>query len=331
MVLQEPLLLRPNPKTKVWGGEALSACLGLDFSDLGPIGEVWTLADREESSNEVLQGSFAGRLLRGLMLSERSALLGTSQASPSDTFPVMMKLLDSNRDLSVQVHPDRKSAERLGSGAEAKDEFWYILDARDGARVYLGLKPEVDAVTFAAKAATPDVVDLLQEFPVKRGDCLWVPAGTVHSIGGGITLVEVQQNSDTTYRIYDWGRKGLDGKPRTCHLEEALQAIDYESRAAGPVQGRPSNDGVNPRTLLVETDQFGVELLSVHAPLEHRTAGRAWIYLVLAGQGHLRADEVEGEWTLRRGETWLLPASLGHYRFEQPDGHFRLLRVEVRA
>ena len=331
MTLQEPLLLRPTPKAKVWGGEALSTCLGQDFSDLGPIGEVWTLADREDSSNEVLTGPFQGQRVRNLMQGQRAALLGEAQGSAHDSFPVMVKLLDSNRDLSVQVHPDRKSAEHLGAGAEAKDEFWYILDAREGARVYLGLRPGVDAATFAAKAATPEVVELLQEFPVRRGDCLWVPAGTVHSIGGGITLVEVQQNSDTTYRIYDWGRKGLDGLPRTCHLDQALQAIDYGSRAAGPVEAREVSEGPNPRTFLVETDHFAVELISLEAPFEHETGGGAWIYLVLAGQGSLRMAGGDPNWPLQRGETWLLPAALGAYRLEPAGNECKLLRVQVRA
>ncbi|HPF13251.1 MAG: class I mannose-6-phosphate isomerase [Planctomycetes bacterium] len=331
MVLQEPLLLRPSPKAKIWGGDALAGCMGIDLGSDGPIGEVWTLADREEGSNEVASGSFAGRRLRGLMLSERSALLGTSKVSPEGTFPLLVKLIDADRDLSVQVHPDQRRADLLGEGAEAKDEFWYILDAREGARLYLGLKPGVDATTFAAKAHSADVVDLLQEFPVKRGDSVLVPAGTVHSIGAGITLVEVQQNSDTTYRIYDWGRKGLDGLPRECHLEKALQSIDFEAHVPGPYRAETALQGVNPSTVLVDTAQFSVEHLSVHAPVEHDTAGRAWAYLVLSGHGELHVDEVPGEWRMQRGETWLLPASLGRYRFHSPDGDFKVLRIEAKA
>ncbi|MEZ5974521.1 MAG: type I phosphomannose isomerase catalytic subunit [Planctomycetota bacterium] len=331
MALQEPLLMRPSPKSKIWGGDHLAGCMGLDFTDQGPIGEVWTVADRMDASTEVAAGTFAGRRLSGLMLSERLALLGRSKATPEEAFPLLVKLIDASRDLSVQVHPDARRADLLGEGAEPKDEFWYILDAEPNARIYLGLREGVDAVTFAARAASADVAELLQEYPVQRGDSVLVPAGTVHSIGAGITLVEIQQNSDTTYRIYDWGRRGLDGQPREVHIDKALQSIDFETPAEGPYRPEPQEDGINPRTLLVDRPQFAVEHLSVHAPLEHDTAGRAWVYLALSGRATLVCEEVEGEWTVCRGETWLMPASLGRYRFHSPDGNFKLLRVEAKA
>ncbi|MDF1838515.1 MAG: class I mannose-6-phosphate isomerase [Planctomycetota bacterium] len=331
MVLHEPLLLSPRPKATVWGGDALSKCLDQDLGGEGPVGEVWTLVDREEGSTEVARGEYAGRRLRGLMLSERTALLGRSKVTPEETFPVLLKLIDASQDLSVQVHPDRQRAKLVGDGAEPKDEFWYILDAKKDARIYLGLKPGTDVSGFASKANTPSVVDSLNEFPVRRGDCVWVPAGTVHSIGAGITLVEVQQNSDTTFRIYDWGRMGMDGEPRTCQLEKALQVIDYESAVQGPFRPEPMDSGVNQRSLLIETDEFAVEHLSVHEPLEHDTAGRAWAYIVLQGNVRLSVDEVEGDWHLHRGETWLMPASLGSYRFHSPDGEVQVLRVEAKA
>ncbi|MCA9002015.1 MAG: class I mannose-6-phosphate isomerase, partial [Planctomycetes bacterium] len=262
MVLQEPLLLSPRPKATVWGGSALAKCLEQDFDIDGPVGEVWTLVDREEGSTEVAAGEYAGRRLRGLMLSERTALLGRTKLTPEETFPVLLKLIDAGQDLSVQVHPDRQRADRMGDGAEPKDEFWYILDAKKDARIYLGLKPGTQAADFASRANGPGVVESLNEFTVRRGDCVWVPAGTVHSIGAGITLVEVQQNSDTTYRIYDWGRMGMDGQPRICQLEKALQAIDYDSLVRAPFRPEPSDFGVNQRSQLIETDEFAVEHLS---------------------------------------------------------------------
>ncbi len=331
MVLQEPLLLSPRPKSTVWGGNMLANCLDHDLGCDGPIGEVWTLVDREEGSTEVAEGEYAGRRLRGLMLSERAHLLGRSRVTPEDTFPLLLKLLDAGQDLSVQVHPDRQRSKLVGDGAEPKDEFWYVLDAKKDARVYLGLKPGISATDFASRADGPGVVDCLNEFPVRRGDCVWVPAGTVHSIGAGITLVEVQQNSDTTFRIYDWGRMGMDGEPRPCQLEKALQVIDYESVVKGPFQPDSLDSGVNQRSLLIETEEFAVEHLSINAPLQHDTAGRAWAYIVLQGNVRISVDEVEGDWHLHRGQTWLMPASLGPYRFHSPDGEVRVLRIEARA
>lgn len=331
MALQEPLRLAPRPHIKVWGGDSLKTILGQELGDEGPIGEVWALVDRQEESTVVDQGAYEGRTLRGLMLSERAAILGASDPSSDDTFPVLIKWLDAQQDLSVQVHPDLQAAEILGGGAESKDEFWYILSADPGARIYLGLKQGTECKAFASEADNTNVVNLLESYPVKAGDVVFVPSGTVHSIGAGIRLVEIQDNSNTTYRLYDWGRKGIDGEPRSCQVKEALASINYEHEPTPPRQAEIEYDGANGRAVLCESDSFRVEHLIVNQALPHDTASRAWAYVVLAGKGELTADEVEGTWTLRAGETWLCPASLGPYRIGASDGELSVLRVEARA
>lgn len=331
MALQEPLRFAPLLHTKVWGGKALAEFLGRPLEADGPVGEIWTVVDRQEQSTAVDTGDFEGRTLRGLMLSERAALLGSSDPSVDDTFPLLVKYLDAGQDLSIQVHPDVKAARTLGGGAESKDEFWYILSADPGARIYLGLKQGVECKDFAAAAACTDVVDLLESYEVRAGESVFVPAGSVHSIGAGVRIVEIQENSNTTYRLYDWGRPGLDGKPRACQVQEALAAINYDDQPAAPERVEVTYDGANGRALLCDARTFRVERLVLNEPVQYDTANRAWIYVVLAGKGELSAEEVEGTWPIHASETWLLPAGLGPYRIGASDGELTVLRIEAKA
>lgn len=325
MSLTEPLRFLPQPLPKVWGGRRLDSFLPDGLSIDGPVGEVWAVADRADAASVVDGGAFDGRQLSGLMLSERADLLGDARASADDRFPLLVKYLDADQPLSVQVHPNRICAEKLGG--EPKDECWYVIAAEPGAHVYLGLAPGVDAKTFAAEASNHHVIDLLQRHDVRAGEFLFVPAGTVHAIGAGVTLVEVQENADTTWRVYDWDRPGLDGDLRTLHLDEALRAIDYDRVPAGPLTCAYGRE-VNGRATLLDGTAFGVEALRVHEPLELDNTGRPWVYVVLAGSGSLVAGDVERR--VRRGETWLLPAALGVHRFQAADGDLEVLRVEAR-
>ena len=329
MTLAEPLRFRPLPFPKVWGGDRLEPFLGVSFPDhpVGPVGEVWQLVDRDGTSSTVEGGSLDGRSLSGLMLSERESVLGDARPSADGHFPLLVKLLDASMPLSVQVHPDARTAERLGG--EAKDECWYVLDAAPDGVLYLGLRPGVDAKTFAGGAGGPRIVDMLQPFDVSAGQFVAVPAGTVHAIGSGVTLVEVQENADTTYRLFDWDRVGLDGRPRELHLESALQSVDFETPPQGPVDPVFETDaGVNERALLWTNERFHVECLRVHDAWERDTLGLPTVYTVLGGRGALRAGE--GVRPLKRGQTWLLPAAVGTHRFEESDGELSVLAVQAR-
>ncbi len=325
MTLIQPLRFHPRPLTKIWGGRRLENFVPGGLTVDGPVGEIWTLADRDAMSSVVDGGDYDGRRLTGLMMSEREDLLGAAQPSADDRFPLLVKYLDADEPLSVQVHPDASCAAKLGG--EPKDECWYVLHAEPDAHVYLGLAPDVDATTFASEAHSHHVIDLLQRFDVQAGQFLSVPAGTVHAIGPGVTLVEVQENADTTWRIYDWDRPGLDGEERPLHLDEALRAIDYEQHCQGPIT--PDFTGsINGRATLLEGRAFDVEILRVHEPLELDTAGHPWVYIVLDGAGTLAGEA--GEWRMQRGESWLLPAAVGSHRFGSADGELELLRVEAR-
>ncbi len=349
MTIQCPLRLLPVLVTKVWGGEALRPYVvpqpgdpQVDWPSGEPVGEVWIVSDRGDQSSVVASGPFAGRTLQGLMLSEREALVGDSILGDDDSFPLLLKLLDAQANLSVQVHPDDRAAATFGGSS--KDECWYILDAAPRAEIFLGLADGVDATSFAAGAATPDVVDLLQRHPVAAGDGVHVPSGTVHSIGAGIAIVEVQTNSDTTYRVYDWGRVGIDGEPRETHLEESFRSIDYDcvAQAPGPLPFRvcesaraeraakngdsTDDSSVNRIATLADCKQFVAEVLEVHEPVEMTVEALPTVLVVLAGCG--RIDTGDGEiYPLVKGSAWVLPADLSSAKIVDADGELKLVRA----
>lgn len=352
MTIQCPLRLLPVLVTKVWGGDALrpyvTAQAGdarVEWPEEQPVGEVWIVSDRGDQSSAVASGPFAGRTLQGLMLSERDALVGESVLGDDDSFPLLLKFLDAQANLSVQVHPDDRAAKTFGGSS--KDECWYILDAEPRAEVFLGLAPGVDATEFANGAATPDVVDLLSRFPVSAGDSVHVPSGTVHSIGAGIVIVEVQTNSDTTYRVYDWGRVGIDGEPRETHLEESFRSIDYDRAvdAPGPLEfrvcesaraqtaarigGSASESSVNRIATLADCKQFVAEVLEVHEPVEMTVEALPTVLVVLAGSGRIETGDGEF-YPLVKGGAWVLPADLGSAKIADADGELKLVRARPR-
>ncbi|MCA8980526.1 MAG: class I mannose-6-phosphate isomerase [Planctomycetes bacterium] len=329
--LSEPLHLSRICVEKVWGGRALERVLGLELPPDRPIGETWELVDRDDHNSTVVGGRFEGQSLRWLMANEREALLGDAATSESDQFPLLVKFISAEAPLSVQVHPDEKMAKKLGKGDAGKCEAWYVLDAEPGSLLYLGLRPNVDATDFAAAADSADVVDLLQTWNVQPGQFIWVPAGTVHAIGAGITLLEVQQNSDVTFRVFDWGRLGLDGKPRKTHVDQALLAVNYDLDTAGPV---------DPELHVLDDDSRGVELLDceffrmglleVCGHVRRKGLGRPVVLVCVAGRGRILRHGADAQ-EFGRGDTWLVPAAAGDWTIESKGGECRLVLVEAKA
>ncbi len=308
MSLREPLLLLPEPFPRIWGGE------------------VWTLTDREGACSRVQGGRHDGKLLGELVRSERADLLGSARASADGRFPLLVKRIETRQVLSVQVHPDDEAARALDRGAQAKTECWYVLDAQSNARLYLGLEPGVDAERMAACAGKAEIVDLLRHWPVEAGQFVFVPAGTVHAIAAGLHLVEIQENSDTTYRLYDWGRGGADGEPRPIHVTEALRSIDYVRRVDGPVAPEPREEAAGVRAaLLVDCPAFRVEWLEITGAVERPTRGRPLVYVVLGGRGRLSIAGASTGTSLLALQTWLVPAGAEAHRIESDAGPLHLL------
>ncbi|MCB9915563.1 MAG: class I mannose-6-phosphate isomerase [Planctomycetes bacterium] len=330
--LDEPLRFERVCLTKVWGGRRLEQVPGLALDVEGPVGETWELSDRAEHVSRVRGGEHQGRKLHELVRDHRAELMGAAGLTEDDRFPLLVKYLSASQPLSVQVHPDDATAKRLHAGDSGKDEAWYVLDAEPGALVYLGLRSDVDASAFAAVAGGEGVVDALQPWRVRAGDVIDVPAGTLHAIGAGVTLLEVQQSSDLTYRLYDWGRLGLDGKPRAMHVEQALLAIDYATPITGPFApalvsvpgGRSARD-------VVRRPAFALSVLEVEGHVQAHTEDRPLVYVVV--EGHVRIERPGGAASteLATGDTCLVPAAFGAHTLSAGEDPARIIVATTRT
>ena len=276
----------------------MESTLGYELPGEGPVGEAWLVHDRNGRSSEVLGGPLDGTTL--------------AQLRGDQPFPLLLKLLDANAPLSVQVHPDASAAAR--HGGEAKSECWFVLDAVPGARIHRGLRDGCDRATLEAALRAGTVESCLRAVDVAPGDTIFVPAGTVHTIGAGILLAEVQQNSDTTYRLHDWNRVGLDGQPRELHVTPALDSVNFGPRSEDKIPMQEiSDDGRIRRLLLVRSPHFTTEHVTAMGTFTLEIppiADDTWrVVHVLGGEGELRLFERNAAPVrFAPGDTLLLPA-----------------------
>ncbi len=220
------LHFEPLNQPRVWGGRQLETRLGRQLPDARPYGEAWDLVDREEHQSAVAAGPLAGLSLHELWMHRRTEIFGAAyNAHPATRFPLLIKVLDCADDLSLQVHPPAEVACLLDG--EPKTELWYVAHASPGARMHAGLKKGVTRDSFHAAIEHGAVADCVYSMEPVSGDSLLVRSGRVHALGGGLLVYEIQQNSDTTYRVFDWNRAGLDGQPRELHVEKSMQCIDF--------------------------------------------------------------------------------------------------------
>jgi mannose-6-phosphate isomerase len=297
-----PLLrFEPICKPAIWGGRELERLFGRRLPEGVPVGESWEIVDLPGERSAVVDGPLAGATLADLRRDRRDELLGPVGLLEG-RFPLLLKFIDARRTLSVQVHPDAAACRRLGGGARSKTEAWYVIDREPGAALYVGLREGVDRPRLERSLAAGDVERCLVRVAVEPGDFVHLPAGTVHAIGGGVVLAEVQQSSDTTYRLFDWNRVGLDGKPRTLHVDQALDSIDF-SRGGSPsclgsASGRPG----------LRCPAFSMELVGEDEGAASISDPGPVALLGVRGGGR-RTVSVAGEARdLFRGETLLVPA-----------------------
>ena len=222
--ISDPLVFEPLFMERVWGGRRLEEVYGKKLPADLRIGESWEIVDRPEAQSIVREGPLRGKSLHELWQNHRREIFGDIADAPR--FPLLIKLLDARETLSVQVHPPNELAAELGG--EAKTEFWYIANADAGAELFVGLREGSTREKFEQALHKGEVADHVHRISVQTGDAMFLPSGRVHAIGGGNLIVEVQQNSDTTYRVFDWNRKGTDGKPRALHVEQSLRCIDFD-------------------------------------------------------------------------------------------------------
>jgi mannose-6-phosphate isomerase len=301
-----PLRFEPVFKSALWGGRRLAELFPGAPAE-GPIAEAWVLSDQGENVSRVAVGPLTGTTLRELMRMRRRELLG-DLADRHDTFPLLLKFLDARESLSVQVHPNDELARTLASVPRGKTEAWVVLHAEPDASIYAGLRAAVTRDEFEHALAAGTIEDYLHGFPAKPGDCIFIPAGTVHALGAGVTIFEVQQTSDVTYRLYDWGRvDARTGRPRELHVDAALACIDFD---AGPRQPTwPSLEASSPVWVerLVTCPYFELRRISGHRPIVAGGVGRCAILIVIAGRAHVRW---QGQaFPLSTGDVLLCPAA----------------------
>ena len=315
--LAVPLIFAPRLKHYLWGGRRLEQLFGRRLPE-GVAAESWEVSGYPGEPSVVVDGPLAGRELPDLVAEYGVDLVGHrgARAAESGAFPLLVKLLDASHALSVQVHPDDAWAAAHLTGESGKDEMWHILYAEPGARIIHGLKERVDRKALRSAVAEGRVQDVLNRVSVRPGDSVMVPAGTVHGILSGVVLLEVQQTSDTTYRIHDWDRLGPDGRPRELHVDKALEVIDFEHRGAALVEPRPveASGGIR-REVIAECRHFVVERIRVEAgAVFAATADGASfeIWGTVAGRaslGTFRARALDME----PARFVLLPATMGRF------------------
>jgi mannose-6-phosphate isomerase len=302
-----PVVFEPLFKVKPWGGRRLAELLSKTPPVGEPVGESWELVSLPENESRVHGGPLAGQTLDALVQTWAGDLLGQAQ-SADGRFPLLIKFLDACENLSVQVHP-KPDPHASGWQTGVKHEAWYVLHAEPGAKLYVGLKPGVGPEDVARVANTPRMVDVLREWPGRPGQCFYLPSGTLHALGAGLLVAEVQTPSDITYRAYDWDRVGLDGKPRQLHLEQSLANIRYDVTADMVLQ--PSRDIQGPlglTTRVAGCQAFTMDIASLAAGRKQTVpAGKMRIWMILGGRGQLRcADQ---ELAFATGDTLLIPAA----------------------
>jgi mannose-6-phosphate isomerase len=293
----------------VWGGRQLGEVLGKPLPDNSAYGEAWEISDHPSHASVVSAGPYKGQTLRQLMEHHSAALLG-GEAARYPRFPWLVKLLDASDWLSVQVHPSDADVVRLWPGEGGKTEAWFVLAAAPASRIYAGLLPGVEEKDLRKALREGAVGACLHQFSPRPGDCIFLPAGTVHAVGGGVLMAEVQQTSDATFRLFDWDRRDVNGRMRQLHIEEALACIDWSSGPVHPIRATnyPSGTATGAlRQRLVECPYFTLEYLYGRGAFSCG-GGVLQVLLVLHGRG--RAVSGANEQPLAPGDTLLLPAAL---------------------
>jgi mannose-6-phosphate isomerase len=253
-----PLTFQPILMERVWGGRSLQRFYRKLLPETVPIGESWELTDRPEAISTISNGPLKGQDLRGLMTRHGAELLGRPDAIDA-RFPLLLKILDAHQDLSLQVHPPAAVAERLGG--EPKTELWYVAHATPQAVLYAGLRQGVTRSEFVRRVQDGTVAGCFHRIPVQSGDAMFLPSGRVHALGAGNVIFEIQQNSDTTYRVFDWNRLGIDGKPRQLHVEQSLACIDFTDFEPRLIPDLWLNEHPVHRRVLVRDPLFAVDVL----------------------------------------------------------------------
>lgn len=322
-----PLRFQPLFRRYLWGGRRLGSMLGKQIGPGDDYAESWEIVDHGEDQSRVAHGALSGVSLGELIATRRKEMLGET-ASPAalagSGFPLLFKFLDAQKTLSVQVHPNDEQGARLARPDLGKTEAWVVLHADPGSVIYAGLKRGFDRAALAREISRGTVELCLHRFEPHVGDCVFVPAGTVHALGAGLVIAEIQQASDTTFRLFDWNRVGADGRSRPLHIEESLSVIDF---AAGPVSAqipRPTASAHIER--LVACDKFVLDRWNFSSLQMIGGDGKPHLVALLSGSMEVAGDAA-GQ-VARKGDVLLFPACLSALRLN-PLESVQLLEISL--
>lgn len=319
----QPLFFKPLLKSTLWGGNKIIPFKGLDIRQEN-VGESWELSGVKGNESVIASGVYERLTISEVIRHEKANLLGHENYERfGDEFPLLIKFIDACRDLSIQVHPDDETARRQGR-SRGKTEMWYLMECDKDAHLRSGLKAKITPEEYKAMVADDTICDAIADYAVKEGDCFFLPAGRIHSIGAGCFLAEIQQTSDVTYRIYDFKRRDKDGNMRELHTEEAAESIDYhvEKDYQTHYQNR-KNEGVE----LVRCPYFKTAVYDLDEPmqLDYSELDSFVVLIALDGEAEL-TDNENNRVTLRAGQTVLYPATT---KTIQVEGRIKMLETYV--
>lgn len=321
-----PFKFKPIYKDYIWGGCNLKK-FGKSFPD-GNIAESWEISCHPKGVSVVCNGEYANISLMDLIANYHQEVLGRAFSKEYlKRFPLLVKLIDANDKLSVQVHPGNDYAQLYENGELGKSEMWYILEAKPGATLIYDLLPDINREIFEEAIHKGKVESCLKRLPVFPGDIIYIPSGTIHSIGAGITIVEIQQNSDITYRVYDYDRIDNNGTKRPLHIEKALDVIDFNTNGClGKTEGLAVRLGmISEKKYLVANPYFAVELYTIKGMVKEATNGNKFnIFIGIEGTGEIIYQR--GSVPISRGESVLIPATLGDFTIK---GNLKVLKSYV--
>ena len=325
-ILLYPLRFAPIYQYRLWGGRRLADLLSAPLPGDGPIGEAWVLSDRDDHSSQVANGPLKGRTISQLLEQAPEQLMG-KLAQRFRRFPLLLKFLDAREMLSVQVHPSDAHTDLLPAGETGKTEAWVVLEPGTESRIYAGLKPGTTAEDLRRALANGTMAEDLLCFTPNRGDGVFLPAGTVHSLGDDVVVFEVQQNSDVTFRLFDWGHvDATTGQPRALQVDEALACIDFADGAAGLVTPVVETTTPVERERLFHCEHFWLWRLRGHLPFTVGAAGVPRMLACIEGAGHV--EHGGSTYALGKGDVLLLPAVVGACVF-RPSGAVTLLEIAI--
>lgn len=317
----EILKFTPLLMSLVWGGEKIAPYKGIQTSQ-EHIGESWEISGVPGKETLVSEGRFKGRSISSLVAEFKGELVGEKvYARTGNEFPLLIKFIDACSDLSIQVHPNDELAAARHNGSKGKTEMWYVVAAEPGAHLYAGLSSPITPQEYERRIADDSITEVLARHEVKAGDVFFLPAGRIHAICGGCFIAEIQQTSDITYRIYDYGRPGLDGKPRQLHTEQARDAIDY---TVYPDYRTAYQPRLNKEVQVVRCPYFTTSVLTLDGTFQKDLSGLDSFLVVMCLSGKAAVSTEEGTMNIRQGETLLVPASAKTLEIT-PEGEARLL------